>query len=787
MTDRNNMRPLVWLLLSVCLAGPVTAYAQPASFVVREIEVVGLQRITEGTLFNYLPVNIGDELTPSRVQQSIRSLFATEFFRDVELLRDGDKLIVNVVERPTIALFAVEGNKDIKDKELRDVMRGIGLAEGRIFNRSVLDGVETELRRQYFANGKYAMTVETTITDLANNTVAIKLVISEGKAARIQRINFIGNDSFSDDELRDALELKEPNWLSWYRKDDQYSREKLRGDLETLRSYYMDRGYADFDVDSVQVAISPDRRDMYVTINVREGDQYTFGDSLEISGKMVVPEEQLRALIVAQPGQPFSLRRVTESGEYMGMRLGESGYANAEITPIPELNKEHKTVDIVFYVEPGQRVYVRRIEFTGAESINDETLRREMRQLEGTWMSTSALERSKVRLQRLPYIEEVELESVPVPGSSDLVDVEVTTKTRTPGDFNFGLGYSEAYGLIVNAGITHANFLGEGKRVRLDLSRSEFSESYVIDHNDPYWTVDGISRSVGIFYRNIDQLFAQGAPLFMNTVGANLSFGIPLSEYSYISVGASVRDTEVVANLASSTRFIDWVTNPNHGDNFEHIDIINPFNSHVGTRFKTLELTGGWAHDTRNRSIFATRGSLYSVSAEIAVPPSEIKYFVGTALNERYFPITDSLTYAYKAEANVATGIGSTESAPPYKVFFVGGPDTVRGFREHWLGPKDSTGRPDGGNIRFYMQNELILPVPMERLKNSSRFSLFVDVGSVFRGRDNVDLDELRVSAGVSATWLAPLGAMKFSIAFPVRHGPDDQVERFQFTLGSSF
>lgn len=788
MTDRIPLRPLAWLPIAMCLACPPAVTAQQEdSFVVEDIEIHGLQRITEGTLYNYLPVSIGDELTPARTAQALRALFATAFFRDVELRRDGDTLVIVVVERPTIAHFSVEGNKDIKDEELRDVLRGIGLAEGRIFNRSVLEGVEVELRRQYFSNGKYGVTVDTTLTELENNTVSIRIDISEGRAARIKRINFVGNDSFDGDSLRDALELSEPNWLSWYRKDDQYSREKLQGDLESLRSWYMDRGYANFDLESVQVAISPDKRDMYITLAVNEGERYTFGDNMEVGGELVVPREELRRLILPQPGESFARRRVTETTEWMGVRLGEEGYANAEISPIPEFDHESKTVDFVFFVQPGRRMFVRRIEFSGADGTNDETFRREMRQLEGTWLRTSAIERSKVRLQRLPFVEEVELEPTPVPGSPDLVDLEVEIEERTPGNFNFGFGYSDAYGLILNTGITHANFLGEGKRAQIDLNRSGFSESYLFNYLDPYWTTGGINRSIGLFYRDIDQLFAQGSPFFMNSYGLSVSFGIPTSEFNAYNLGIAVRDSEIVASTNSSQTLIDWVQNPNHGDTFEDLDPNFPILNRWGTHFRTLELTGGWQHDTRNRSIFATRGTLYRATAEVAVPPSEVTYAVVGLRNERYFPLTDSLTLAYNAEANVAFGTGSTDGAPPYKKFFGGGPDSVRGYRESWLGPLDATGRPEGGSIRMYVQSELILPIPMEALKNSSRFSLFFDVGNVFQNRNEVALDELRMSAGIGVTWLAPMGAMKFSLAHAINPQPGDDTETFQFTLGSSF
>ncbi len=774
-----------WLLTALCLAWSVAGAAQE-SFVIEDIEIVGLQRITDGAVYNYLPLNIGDELTPRRAAQAMRALFDTTFFHDVEFRRDGNTLIVAVVERPTIASFTVSGNTDIEDDDMRDVLRGVGLAEGRIFNRAVLENVELELRRQYFNRGKYGMRVDTRVTELANNMVAVTILISEGEVALIKDINFVGNDRFTDARLRREMELSERNWLSWLRQDDQYSREKLEGDLESVSSFYMDQGYADFNIDSIQVAISPDKQHVFVTVNVIEGELYTIG-TVELGGNMIIEESELRPLVLMKQGDVFSRGTITTTTDLLSARLGEEGYAQSRITPVPEVDEENRIVNLLLFFEPGSRVYVRRINFTGGDTTNDETFRREMRQQEGGWLRTSAIERSKTRLQRLPWVERVQVETVPVPGQPDLADIEVEIKERTPGNFNVGLGYSGGYGLMVNAGVTHANFLGEGKRANIDLNRSAYSQSYQFSFTDPYHTVNGIGRTWGVFFQEADQIFARGSPLFMNSYGANLSYSVPITEYNAFNVGLSVRQTELIASFFSSDEMRSWVQNPGNGNTFEELNETFPTESLWGTRFKTLELTGGWVKDTRNRGLFPDSGHLQRIGFELAVPPSELTYATTTLINQSYFPVTGKMSLMVRSELNLGKGFGDTSGIPPYKHFYAGGPDSVRGFRDNWLGQQDSLGRPFGGNIRVSNQTELVIKPPFERVENSMRFSLFYDVGNVFAGREAFDVGELRMSTGISVSWLAPMGLMRFSLARPINDEVGDETEVFQFSLGSSF
>ena len=482
----QSLRKTLGIGACVCvlLMGSLSAYAQN-QFTVRDMRVEGLQRISEGTVFNYLPINVGDSIDQVRIQEAIRALYNQALFDDIEIRREEDTLIIVVKERPSIDNFTIEGNKDIKTEDLMESLRGVGLARGRTFDRSVLDNVQQFLKEQYYDRGKYGVSVDTAVTDRPNNTVSIFINVKEGERAKIRQVNIIGNDSFPEEEVRGGFELDTANWLSWFRQDDRYAKESLSGDLEKLRSFYMNRGFADFRVDSTQVAISPNRKDIYVTISVHEGEKYTISE-VKLVGEMVVPEEVLRAMVISMPGDIFNLQQLTQSAEFMGFRMGEEGYANADIEPVPELDHEKKEVAVTFFINPASRVYVRRINFNGVDEVDDEVLRREMRQTEGAYLSNRLVDRSKIRLQRLPYIEKVEVESNQVAGSPDLVDVDFDIEYRMPGQFSGGLGYSDAQKLMLNGSIVHTNFLGTGDRVALNANTGRFSTAYSLAHTDPY-------------------------------------------------------------------------------------------------------------------------------------------------------------------------------------------------------------------------------------------------------------------------------------------------------------
>ena len=787
------------------------------AFTVGDIRVEGLQRISEGTVFNYLPVNIGDHLDGQRIGEAMRALYATGFFRDVELRRDGNTLLVVVVERPSIAKFEIKGNKDIKTEDLQKSLRNVGLAQGKTFDRSVLDEVKQYLTDQYFSRGKYAVRVDTKITELPGNKVDVLVDIKEGKRAKIEMINLVGDTKFKEKDVLGTFELKTPNWLSWYKQDDRYSRESLTGDLEKLRSYYMDRGYANFQIESTQVAISPEKDNMYITVNVNEGDVFKVSD-VKLAGTMVVPEAELKKLLLIKPGDIFSRKAVTSSQQLISYRLGADGYAFAKIDPVPTPDNAKKTVSITFFIEPGNRVYVRHVNFNNTTAINDETLRREMRQLEGGWLSNSAVERSKERLQRLPYIEKVEFENKPVAGSADLVDVDFNIKEGLPGQFGGGIGYSGYQGFSLNGNFVHSDFLGTGDRIALEINAGKYSKSYTFSHTNPYTTIDGVARTSSLTYRDITQFVAASSAFSTKQITGAVQWSYPITEYQYLQAGVSAnKNTLVVSQGYSSEQAVDWVKDNGNTFQRELADtngdgVINSLDSPYtvfGSQFYTYEISAGWALDSRNRALFADRGMHLTVSGRYALPLSKVQYYSTDFQFLKYVPLWHKWLLSYNASVDYAAGLGRTTGLPPYLNYFAGGPDSVRGFRESTLGPRDNIGygNPFGGNFRVVSRLELIFPVP-EKWKSAARVSWFFDMGNVFQtgskikflGQDDITpvdyhfrYDNLKRSTGIAVQWLAPLGLFRFSYGVPLNASPgntvqfNDQTERFQFSIGQAF
>jgi outer membrane protein insertion porin family len=791
------MRKTVFALLVLL---PIISMAAE-NFVVKDMRVEGLQRISEGTVFNYLPINIGDEIDNIRIGEAIRSLYGQSLFDDIEMRREDDTLIIVVKERPSIENFTIDGNKDIKTEDLMESLRNVGLARGRTFDRSVLDNVEMFLREQYYDRGKYGVEIKTDVQDRPNNTVRIKIDVKEGDRARIRQVNIVGNDSFDEDDIRGGFTLDTANWLSWIRQDDRYAKEALEGDLEILRSFYMDRGYADFRVDSTQVAISPNKKDIFVTINLHEGEVYTISE-VKLVGEMVVPEVYLRALIFTQPGAIFNQNVLTQSAEYMQFRLGEEGYANAEIEPVPELDHEKKEAAITFYLNPQNRVYVRNIKFNGISEVDDEVLRREMRQMEGSYLSNSLMDRSKILLQRLPYIEPgVDYRTTPVPGSPDLVDLDVDLEYRMPGQFSGGVGYSESQKLLLNGSIVHTNFLGTGNRVALELNSGRYQKLYSVSHTDPYRTMDGVARTLSVNYRDITQFTSAASDFSTTSAGATVDYSYPISEFQRVSFGLTYQHSELLSSTNSTQQAQDWVAN--NGNPFIQ-DIGNGI-VFFGTEFDTVELIAGWSYDSRNRSLFATRGTRQQFFLSAAIPGSDVEYYQARFNFTKYFPLSRRWIVRMNAEVGISEALGETTAAPPYKQFYGGGPQSVRGFKESYLGPRDSFGRPYGGNMLVAGQLELIIPLP-SKFASQARASIFYDVGNVFNTGEvaftdklgapieyKPDLDELRTSVGIGVQWLAPLGLFRFSYAYPLNaySGNDryfgDELERFQFSIGQAF
>lgn len=794
-----NQRFKLWVAVLVTALGLAagTAAAQvDEQFIVRDMRVEGLQRIAEGTVFNYLPVSIGDRLDAARVAEAIRAVFGTGLFSDVELRRDGDTLVVVVQERPSIRTFSLSGNKDIKTEDLEESLRNVGLARGRTFDRPVLEDVKQFLIDQYYSRGKYSVTVDTEVTENeAENTVDIEILIKEGQRARIRQIAIIGNEVFSDDELRSEFELRTRNWLSWYRQDDRYSRETLIGDLETLQSYYMDRGYANFDVESTQVQISPDRQNIYITINVAEGKPYRIGE-VRLAGNLILPEEQLRPFILAKPGDTFSRRQLTQTAELITFRLGEEGYAFARVDPVPSVPDEGNEVAVTFYVDPGKRAYVRRIHFSGTTGINDEVLRREMRQLEGGYLSNRALERSEQRLRRLPFIEDVSKETTPVAGTEDLVDIDFTVKEGLPGSFGGGVGYSGLQGIMLNANFVHTNFLGTGNRIEADVNTGRYSTIYRFTHTDPYVTPDGVSRTVSAAYRDITQFISGASEFGTKTASLGLEYSYPISEYTRLRFGVQLQDSTLLTNNFSPFQSIRWVQLNGSTRATDVEGGVTLFESD----FKAYELLLGWTFDSRNRVLFADRGARHRLSLAYTGPGSDVEYYTLRYDWLHYLPFVGPTFLEWSTELSYAEALGDTTEIPPFKRHFGGGPGTVRGFREGWMGPRDTNNNPFGGNARVSSQLEMVIPLPGE-IGTTTRFSLFVDAGNIFSTDTTPFFDistgepasydfsfsNLKYSAGISLQWLAPIGLFSFSYGIPLNDVDLDRTERFQFSIGSAF
>ncbi|MDE1922885.1 MAG: outer membrane protein assembly factor BamA [Gammaproteobacteria bacterium] len=793
------------------------AAPDPAQFTVGDIRVEGLQRISEGTVFNYLPVNIGDHLDAQRIREAMRALYATGFFRDVEMRRDGNTLIVVVIERPSIEKFTIKGNKDIKTPDLKKSLRDVGLAEGKIFDRSVLDEVKQYLTDQYFSRGKYAVQIDATVKDVPGNKVDIAIHIVEGKRAVIREINLVGNTAFKEKDVLDTLELKTPNWLSWYKQDDRYSRESLQGDLEKIRSYYMDRGYANFRIDSTQVTITPEKHDMFITVNITQGHVFKVSQ-IKLAGTMVVPEADLRRLLLIHPGMTYDRKLITSSEELMKYRLGADGYAFSKIDPVPTADEKTDTVSLTFYIEPGNRVYVRHINFNNETAINDETLRREMRQLEGGWLSNSALERSKERIQRLPYIKKVSFDTKPVPGSADLVDVNYDIEEGLPGQFGGGIGYSDAQKFSLQGNFVHSNFMGTGDRIALEVNAGKYSKTYTFSHTNPYTTIDGVSRTTSFTYRDITQFVSSSSVFGTKQLTGAVTYSYPISEYQYVELGLSANKNSLVTSQGySAQQAVDWVKS--NGNTFSRViadtngdgvvnSLDNPYTVY-GTDFYTYELSAGWSMDSRNRALFATRGMRNSLSGRIAAPFSNVRYYALNYAFIKYVPLWHQFVLSENASLDYASPLGRTTALPPYLNYFAGGPDSIRGYRESRLGPRDNIGigNPYGGNFRVVNRLELILPVP-EKWQSAARVSLFYDMGNVFQtgnkikfyGLDGVtpvnyhfSYTNLKRSAGLAVEWLAPLGLFRFSYGIPLNayHGDliryGDETERFQFSIGQAF
>ncbi len=761
-------RLLAKLTLLCALWVPLSAAA--GSFVIQDIRVEGLQRISAGTVFNYMPVTVGERIQDEQTGDIIRALYKTGFFKDVRLERENNVLVITVRERPAVADISFSGNELLETEQLLEALKDIGLAKGRVFNRSILDKIEQELRRQYFSQGKYAVKLTSTVTPLERNRVGIAIDISEGRAATIKNINIVGNKAFDEDELLDEFTLSTGGWLSFYTKDNQYSRQKLSGDLEALRSYYLDRGYINFKIDSTQVSITPDKKDIYVTINITEGDLFTISDIL-LAGDLVVPKEEMFKLIHLTRGDVFSRKKVVGSSERLNELLGNHGYAFANVNSIPEIDAEKKQVAITYFVDPGKRVYVRRINLHGNTRTRDRVLRREMRQMESAWFSAEKVSRSRDRLERLSFFENVTVETPAVPGSTDQVDVNITVEEKPAGNVMAGIGFSQNQGITFNTSISQNNFLGTGKRVTLGFNNSSANTLYQVAYTNPYYTIDGISRGFNLKYRQTEFDELRIANYSTDVMVAGVNFGIPISDFDRLLFTFDLENTDF--NIASDASLE-----------------IKAFAAEHGASMLDYKAGVNWVFDSRNSIMFPTRGGRQRMGAEISLPGSDLEYYKISYRHQRYLPLSNIFTLGVKGNIGYGDGYAGTKSLPFYENFFAGGFRSMRGIAENTMGPRDSKDKALGGNMNLTGGAEIYFKAPFKVADKALRLSIFADFGNVFDmddGSEGFELSELRYSTGVSAVWASPMGLLTFSLAQPFNTDSNDKIENFQFNFGSSF
>ena len=782
-------------------------------FLITDIRIIGLQRVSIGSIFTAIPVSVGDTMNKEKISDITRALFSTGQFNDIQIAKDGNALILSVLERPSVALIELEGNKALKSEDLLKGLEGAGISQGQVYKRSTLNGMKSELVRQYSSQGRYGAGVEVETTAMPRNTINLKIIIDEGESASIKKVNIIGNEIFSDDDLKQGFELKEGKWYAFLSNNDKYSREKLEGDIENLESYYLDRGYLKFSIESSQVSISKNKEDVFITLSLSEGVQYKIND-VNVIGDMPLNEDMYLPIMESQKDQIYSQAQITQIEEYLVNLLGNEGYTFAEVTGNPEINEDDQTVALLFVVQPGNRTYARKIQFSGNYLTNDEVLRREMRQFEGAWASDNLIEASKVRLERLGFFKEVAVETIPVAGSEDQVDIEFSVEEESTSSVGGSIGYSD-FGMNLGLNLSDNNFLGSGNRFILGINKSIYQESYNVSFFDPYFTMDGVSRGYSLYFRETDYGEFNVANYLTNSQGLGVQFGYPISDTQRIGLNLNFDNTDIDPGSLPSREISDFLASE-------------------GTIFDVLKAQAVWSRITLNRGMFPTYGSSTDVMLQATIPGSDLTYYKTNIRQKFYRPIGfANLVFGFTGELGYIDTYGDTKKTPFFENFYSGGPRSIRGFESNTLGPRvtpspcynfnpeteecpllidsDFDGTPDtigqnpylyqqgrdpiGGNFLVEGSLQIIFKLPIIEDQRSMRSAFFLDFGNVF-STDCQDyqincyepsVDELRYSIGVGVTWITGFGPMSFSFSQPFNDGPFDKTEEFQFTIGTVF
>ena len=802
----KNSSKILILLFTLASFFPALVFSEEDKWLVEDIRISGLQRVSAGSIFNVMPISVGDNVDRYELRDAAKTIFKTGQFDDIQIGRDGNTLIISIVERPSIASIELDGNKAIKAEDILKGLNEAGLAEGQVFKRSILNGLALEIQRQYISQGRYGANVDVSTESKPRNRVALEIEIDEGEVAVIENINIVGNTTFTDEEILKVFELGIGGWFTFLTNDNRYSREKLKGDLESLNSYYKIRGFVEFNLESSQVTITPNKKSVFITLNIKEGSTYEV-DEINIAGDLPIEEDILKSLVLIKKGEIFSQYLITETEEMFTNILGNEGYSFAEIKGVPDINEETGKVDLTFYVDAQQRTYVRRIIFKGNERTQDVVLRREMRQMEGAWASNNLIENSKLRLERLGYFKEVESETIPVAGINDQIDVEFSVEEEFSGSIGGSLGYG-AYGMVLGLNYNENNAFGTGKAIGIGINDSTWQRSYSFNYGEPYYNINGVSRGYNAYFRESDYGDYNIASYTSDSYGAGVQFGLPISDVERVGL-----------NLNYDHTLIDTGSTP--------ASQIASFTASEGNKFEVLKSQFIWSKVTLNRGLFPTAGQSQSFALQLAIPGSSITYAKATYRHKYFKPIFGgNLVLGLRGEIGALAPYGDTEIAPFFEHFYSGGISSVRGFKQNTLGPRatpslyylddqgqpvlDENGNPVSNPYAYYDNDrsiggaflveagiDFIFKLPLIEDQRSMRSSFFIDFGNVFSedcGNQEInincselDFGELRYSYGVGVTWITQMGPMSLALAKPSNQGPLDETENFQFEIGTQF